>query len=175
MIEASEIENTERAFMTVGGTRWPARFAGLLLFATTAALPVATVAQSPDGTNSITEEIVNCGSIEEDGQRLACFDRSVAPLLGENDDDADDAAMVFVGEGDWTSDIFTMDRQWRMSWRSTAVQLTVEIRNSDDYLVSLAATQIGQGDGTSSRFEPGDYRVDVRAVNGEWRLVLVEE
>jgi hypothetical protein len=170
------MKNTQRAFMAVGGTRRSARFAGFLLVATTATLPpVSTVAQSPDGNSSITEEIINCGSIEEDGQRLACFDRSVAPLLGENDDDTDDAAMVFVGEGDWTSDIFTMDQEWRMSWRSTAVQLTVEIRNSDDYLVSLAATQIGEGGGTSTRFDPGDYRVDVRAFNGEWRLLLVEE
>lgn len=175
MIEASEIENIERVIMTVGGTRWSARFAGLLLFATVATLPVATVAQSPGGSNSITEAIVNCGSIEEDDRRLACFDSSVAPLLGKSDGDTDDAAMVFVGEGDWTSDIFTMDQEWRLSWRSTAVQMSVEVRNSDDYLVSLAATQIGEGGGTSSRFDPGDYRVNVRALNGDWRLLLVEE
>jgi hypothetical protein len=149
---------------------------GGFLLATSIALPSPVAAQTSGETGTITEDIVNCASIADDGQRLSCFDRSVAQLLGQGAGQGEDAALEFVGEdGSWTSDVVTIDRKWHIVWQSTAVQMTVELRSAEDHLLSVAATQVGEGSGQSSPFDPGAYRLNVRAVNGEWRLLVIEE
>ena len=163
--------------MKGAATRFPAHFAGLLLLVTATALPAATVAQSPDETGTIIGEMIDCADIEDDDRRLDCFDRNVGPLAEDDGTEVSaDAEQVFVGaDGSWTSDIVSLDRAWHISWQSTAVQMTVEIRNAENHIVAVAATQIGEGSGQSSEFDPGDYRLSVRAVDGEWRLNLIEE
>jgi hypothetical protein len=97
----------------------------------------------------------------------------MAPLLGENG--GEDAAHTFVGNSDWTSDPVQMDGLWRVAWRSTATLLNVEIRTAEGIFISVAGNQIGEGEGQSATFEPGEYRIAVTAISGDWRLVLVEE
>ena len=137
-----------------------------------AAMPAS--AQAPAGP-TVSEDMLACAAIEEDATRLACYDRAMAPLLGEAGGEDDGAAHTFVGNADWTSDPVQMDGLWRVAWRSTATLLNVEIRTAEGVFISLAGSQIGEGEGQSATFEPGEYRIAVTAISGDWRLVLVEE
>jgi len=127
-------------------------------------------AQAP----SVLEDVAACAAIDDDGARLACYDSATERLVGQAGGEGTDAAHVFVGEDDWTSDVVELQRPWRIHWRLTGSLLTIELRTADDVFLSLADTQFGEGSGLTDRFEPGSYRVEVRA-HGEWRLLLVEE
>ena len=146
-----------------------------LLLALTLSSTIAAAQSPPSIPGTISEEIVLCASIEGDSTRLACYDRSVEALIGESNPEQDDAAHAFVGEGDWTSEVVQMSRPWQVTWQSAAAMLTIELRTADNQFVSLVGSQVGEGEGRTNSLDPGDYRINVSAFNGEWRLLLMED
>ena len=156
----------------VKSRQMPLRTLALSLGVVVAATMPAS-AQAPAGSPTVSEDMLACAAIEEDATRLACYDRAMGPLLGENG--GEDAVHTFVGNSDWTSDAVQMDRPWHVAWRSTAALLNVELRTAEGIFISVAGSQIGEGEGQSATFEPGDYRISVTAISGDWRLILVEE
>jgi hypothetical protein len=144
-----------------------------LVFALLAVGPAA--AQTPAQSPGISEELLACAAIDDDVSRVACFDRTLAPLLGDAEGGTEDAAHAFAGNADWTSNIVEMAGPWHIAWRSTATLLSIEIRTGENVFVSVAGTQIGAGEGRSDTLDAGNYRISVTAIGGDWRLFLVED
>ena len=161
--------------MSSSARGWPRRLRRLTL------LPILAVPNLPSAgawaqSTPVLEEVVSCAAIDDDDTRLACYDRAIERLIGPAGVEGEtDAAHEFVGEGDWTSDIVEMRRPWRIAWNSTGSLLTIELRTADNVFFSLAVAQFAEGEGRTDQFEPGSYRVNVRARGGEWRLLLIEE
>jgi len=137
---------------------------------------VAATAQSSTASQTLADQVIACAAIDENGARLACYDEVVEPLLGLGADDAAPGSVDFVGRGHWDSDVFTVEHPFWIVWESHAKTLTIELHGPGGDLLALIGPQIGEGSGRSEEvFDPGDYRVGVRATDGEWRVRAVEE
>lgn len=147
------------------------RLVACLCATATALIAVVDVsmAQPAIGGDPLTAQIVECASIRDDTRRLECFDRAVASIAQPDKK----AFEIFAGEGDWTSDLVTLDRRWRIEWRSTGQMLAVELRDADNYFKAIAGNQVGPGEGRSDTLAPGSYRINVRAIGGAWRVTLL--
>lgn len=137
-------------------------------------------AQSPaaDDTTKLAEEIIDCAGLEENAERLKCYDEVAEPLLGLDDAPADSGAATalqqFTGKDNWDSDILEFDKPWRLIWQNQGSLLTVELQTAQGELVDVIGNQIGAGGGRSEVLEPGSYRLAVRGLGG-WRLQVISE
>jgi len=136
----------------------------------------AAVAQSSTADRTLADQVIACAAIDANDARLACYDKLAEPLLGLGAGEESQASADFVGRGHWDSDVFTVNHPFRIVWESRAKTLTIELHGPGGDLLALIGPQIGEGSGRSDKiFDPGDYRVGVRATDGEWRVSAVEE
>jgi hypothetical protein len=144
---------------------------------TTMAAGGALAQSAPSGQETLADAVIACTGIDDDGERLACYDAVVEPLLGlAENEDQNGEKVAFVGTGHWDSETFTMDKPFRLAWQSKASSLTIELNSPGGELLSLIGPQIGEGSGrTDDVYEPGDYQLGIRASDGEWRVQAVEE
>ncbi|MGF1608777.1 MAG: hypothetical protein ACFCUQ_05235 [Kiloniellales bacterium] len=130
----------------------------------------AQEARTVDLTSPLARELLSCMEVEDDGQRLACFDRVTEPLVQRAQQDE----TVLQGEGDWDSENLTLERPWRLAWHLEGSILTIELRDGIGRLESIVGNQIGAGEGASEVLRPGTWRLAVRAV-GTWEVRVVED
>jgi hypothetical protein len=137
------------------------------------AQPIGALAQSSEA--AVIDDLLQCMSIEDGQRRLECYDsrlRQVADLTPEG---AGEAAQTFTGSGNWQSEPFVMERQWRLAWQANTDLLTVQLTGPTPLQQqTVVDNHIGSGAGRSSPQEAGEYRIDVRAL-GEWQILAVEE
>ena len=139
-----------------------------------AAMTTPAWTQVPNAPSPILQDMVACTSIVDDDTRLSCYDRSIQPLLaGPAEEGA--AANAFSGTGDWTSEMFEMRGPWHITWQSTAVLLTLELRDAGNSFLTVAGMQVGEGSGETDIFDAGSYRINVRAINGDWQLYVIAD
>ncbi|MGD1878614.1 MAG: hypothetical protein ACFB13_14090 [Kiloniellaceae bacterium] len=132
---------------------------------------------SADDTTELADEIIGCAGLTAEAERLKCFDRVAAPLMGLGDSPQSgtaDALQSFTGKGDWDSDVVEFERPWRLVWQSQGSLLTVELHSAQGELVDVIGNQIGKGGGRSEVLEPGSYRLAVRGLGG-WRVQAVSD
>ena len=139
-------------------------FCGIALAALIAVVD-AGMAQPTVSGQPLTAQMVECASIRDETRRLECFDRAIARLTQPDKR----SSRTFVGEGNWTSDLVTMDQRWYIEWRPTGQMLAVELLDVDNYFKGVAGSQVGPGEGSSNPLAPGSYRINVRAIGGAWK------
>ncbi len=142
-----------------------------------AALLLIGVAEAPgqDPTTPLANKLLDCAGIEDDAERLGCFDAVTAPLAGIADEEAEEQAVqVFRGEDDWDSETLQIDQPWRVTWTAKGNILTLELRDQNGELVSVIGNQIGRGGGSTDILDPGVWRLAVRSI-GAWELRVIEE
>ncbi|MEO3429662.1 hypothetical protein AAFN88_12430 [Pelagibius sp. CAU 1746] len=134
--------------------------------------------KSADDTTKLAEELIDCGGLDDEAKRLACYDGVAAPLVGleraSRSSDAPSALHKFTGKDNWDSDILDVGGPWRLVWQSQGSLLTVELYTPQGELVDVVGNQIGEGGGRSQVLGPGSYRLAVRGLGG-WRLQVVGE
>ena len=133
---------------------------------------LAQEASTIDLTSSLARELSSCIAIEDDAARLACFDAVAEPLAQAQHETEEAVSKVLQGEGDWDSEVFTMDGPWYIAWTLEGSILTVELHDHDDQLSNVVGNQIGAGEGTSPALDPGDWLLAIRAV-GAWQVQIV--
>ncbi|GAB4356840.1 MAG: hypothetical protein Kow00114_08000 [Kiloniellaceae bacterium] len=141
------------------------------------AAPAVVLAQAQDDTTRLADEIIGCAGLENDAERLACFDALAEPLMGleQAGDGAGPAALhSFTGKDDWDSETLEFEGPWRLVWQNQGSLLTVELRTPQGELVDVVGNQIGRGGGRSEALDPGSYRLAVRGLGG-WRVQAVDE
>ena len=146
--------------------------AATLLLGAGLAPAAAQEAPTIDLTSPFARELQSCVSIEDDAERLACFDRTAAPLEQARQEAEEAAVKVLQGEGDWDSEVYTMDGPWHIAWTLEGSILTIELRDRDDQRRHVVGNQIGAGEGASQKLEPGTWQLAIRAV-GPWRVRVV--
>ncbi|MEX0923317.1 MAG: hypothetical protein WD489_10600 [Rhodovibrionaceae bacterium] len=129
------------------------------------------------GTSKLGDEMISCASIDDDEERLACYDGLAQPLAGLDDaaneeDGAGQALHSFAGEDDWQSEVFTMEEPWRITWQTQANILTIEVYGPEGELLDVVGNQIGAGGGSSGTLKPGRYSIAARGI-GSWRLKVL--
>lgn len=132
----------------------------------------AQEAPTIDLSSPLAREMMSCLPIEDDAARLACFDAVAAPLAQAEADAEESAVKVLQGEGDWDSEVFTMEDPWHIAWSSEGSLLTIELHDGNGQLDDVVGNQIGGGEGTSPGLDPGTWRLAIRAV-GAWQVRVV--
>ena len=97
------------------------------------------------------------------------------PLAGLEKDNARGETEIlksFAGEDDWDSEVFEVDKPWRITWQTKANILTIELYGAEGELVDVIGNQIGAGGGTSGKLEPGRYYIGARGV-GSWQIKVL--
>lgn len=150
-----------------------ARGAATLMLLASLGLAGGAAAQSGEnGTSKLGDRLISCAGIEDDQDRLGCYDEVAQPLAGLDEDTAEGNANVlqsFAGEDDWDSELFEIEQPWRVTWQTKANILTIELYGPEGELVDVVGNQIGAGGGTSGTLEPGRYRLAARGV-GSWQI-----
>ncbi|MGF1593437.1 MAG: hypothetical protein ACFCUW_09170 [Kiloniellaceae bacterium] len=133
-------------------------------------------ARSTDDTTRLADQIVGCAGLDDEQERLQCYDALAQPLLGldESTEDSPTALHGFTGRDDWDSDPIEVDTPWRLVWQNQGSLLTVELRTAQNEMIDVIGNQIGRGGGRSAVIEPGSYRLAVRGLGG-WRVQVVGE
>lgn len=139
-----------------------------------AGLAPAAAQEAPtvDLTSPLARELLSCVAIEDDAARLACFDRTAAPLARAEQEAEEAAVKVLQGSGDWDSEFFAMDGPWHVAWALDGSILTLELSERDGQRRDIVGNQIGSGEGVSRTLDPGTWQLAVRAVGG-WRVRVV--
>ena len=141
-----------------------------------ALLATGAAAQSGETKASkLGDDLISCAVIENDQERLACYDEVAQPLAGlekENAQGETEVLQSFAGEDDWDSEVFEVERPWRVTWQTKANILTIELYNAEDELVEVVGNQIGAGGGSSGTLEPGRYYLGARGV-GSWQMKVL--
>lgn len=148
----------------------------------TAALSIgallASGAAAQSGENSASklgDDLISCAGVEDDQERLACYDEVAQPLAGLEEENAEGGSKViesFAGEDDWDSEIFEIDQPWRVTWQTKANILTIELYGPEGELLEVIGNQIGAGGGSSATLEPGRYYLGARGV-GSWQMKVL--
>ena len=140
--------------------------------------PAAAQTESATGDGGISKlgnDLISCAAIENDQARLACYDDLAQPLAGLEKDNAKGEVEVlqsFAGEDDWDSEVFEIEKPWRVTWQTKANILTIELYGPDGELIDVIGNQIGAGGGTSGTLEPGRYYLGARGV-GSWQIKVL--
>ncbi len=138
------------------------------------ALPAAAQSGENDASK-LGDDLITCASMEDDGERLICYDKLAQPLAGLDAAEPGGAAAAlesFTGEDDWDSEVFEVSQPWRITWQTQASILTIELHGSEGELIDVIGNQIGAGGGASGTLEPGRYSLAARGV-GSWRIKVL--
>jgi hypothetical protein len=68
---------------------------------------------------------------------------------------------------------FTVQDKWEIAWDSKRPMLMIAVFNADGSMVGIAATQQGDGKGSSYQPKGGDYYLQVTGT-GEWTVTVVQ-
>ncbi len=137
----------------------------------------AAQAAADDDTTRLADQIIDCAGLSENGERLQCYDKLAAPLIGIEEPTAPGGGRAlhsFTGKDDWDSEVLEVDKPWRLVWQNQGSLLTVELRSEQNELLDVIGNQIGKGGGRSESLAPGSYRLAVRGL-GAWRVQVVSE
>lgn len=150
------------------------RFAALGITVPFAVQSMNVMAQtSPEAT--VIDDLLQCMPIEDDQRRLECYDARLRQVADLRPDGAGEAAQTFTGNGNWQSEPFAMEREWRLAWQSNTDLLTIQLTGPTPLQQqAVVDNHIGSGAGRTPPQEPGEYQIDVRAI-GEWQIIAVEE
>lgn len=137
-------------------------------------VPPALAQTAGDAHATIAEAVVACRAIEQSAARLACYDELADPLV-KLDDANGEAGEVVTGRGNWSSEMLSMDRPWRIIWSTTGQIFGLDVRTGEGgAAIKTVASHVGEGNGTTDTLPPGPVRIGVHAV-GDWRIQVVEE
>lgn len=154
------------------------KLAACLAVAVATATGVARAQSSAeDDTTKLAEEILSCSALQNEAERLKCYDALAQPLLGlEKPTEEGEGAAVhsFTGTDDWDSEVLELKRPWRLVWQNKGSLLTVELWTPQEEMLDVIGNQIGQGGGRSEVLGPGSYRLAVRGLGG-WNIKVVSE
>ena len=149
--------------------------AALVLLATVGFAGAAAAQSGENATSKLGDNLISCAGIEDDDERLGCYDELAQPLAGLDKENAQGEAEVlqsFAGEDDWDSEVFEVKQPWRVTWQTKANILTIELHGPEGELLDVVGNQIGAGGGTSDTLEPGRYYLGARGV-GSWQIKVL--
>lgn len=122
---------------------------------------------APALSSELPASILACATIVDDAERVACYDEVVAVAAAE----AESSPTLFAVEGrnDSDSAAFRAPGRWYVEWSSQGSIVTMELHTAGGGFEAVIGTQIGDGEGRSRSFAPGEYRLAVRG-DGVWSL-----
>jgi hypothetical protein len=125
-------------------------------------------------TSNLADELVACAAVQDEGERLACYDGLAQPLarLDAKAVDEDEILHKFSGKNDGDSDTVEIGQPWRAVWQSDVSILTIELREPDNSLIGTIGFQIGKGGGRSEVQRPGVYKLAMRGT-GSWQVNII--